>query len=115
MRNVYVLFRDWKLLCLVVVFVALTAEGAMGHRLSIYPGDEVVFMEIEDGIPAYDKSWSTTVVFRFPSGAKAKVVEVGEKKRWVLVGDEKGNEAWVMKKYIAKVIPGPTPQADSAP
>jgi len=115
MRNVYLIFRAMIFLCFIALSIALPAESVMAHRLSIYPGDEVVFMEIEGGIPAYDKSWSSKIVFRFPSGAKAKVVEVGEKKRWLLAMDEKGNSAWVMKKYIAKVIPGPTLQVNPAP
>ena len=40
-----------------------------------------------------------------------KVLKLGEKKRWVLVTDGEKKEAWVMKKYVEKVIPGPTPQA----
>lgn len=78
------------------------------HLLPIYPGDTIILMELERGIPVYPEVENLRVEFHYPSRGEVEVIEVGGfKKRWIHVRDQEGKQGWIVKKYVDKVIPGP--------
>jgi endonuclease/exonuclease/phosphatase family metal-dependent hydrolase len=96
-----------------VLFTLVLAQPALA--LDVQVGQWVQLKATSpQGVPVHSQA-SPSMTGRLPEGTLAQIVELAEGGHWLRLMVEGASAGWIIERYVARVVPGPTPPAGSDP
>lgn len=84
-------------------FILLLLLAAPVMAFEVRPGDSVMLINRNIGIPAHPQAGDSRVSLRFTSEEIVKVLRIDQATRWVQVQAEDQRIGWITKRYIASI------------